>query len=104
MNFGQKSSRSRNRRLSNVRQRRQQHLLDVKVRSRRATQHRIRSAMGVTWKAVLLVALSGAGYAGAREAAKRLFFQNPDYQVKTIELETDGTLLREQVLKTADLH
>jgi len=33
MNFGQKSSRSRNRRVSNVRQRRQQHLLDVKVRS-----------------------------------------------------------------------
>jgi cell division septal protein FtsQ len=103
MSFRQRTSRTRNRRLSNVRQRRQQHLLDVKVRSRRATQHRIRSAMGVTWKAVLLVALCGAGYVGAREGAKRLFFQNPDYQVKTIELETDGTLQREQVLKAADL-
>jgi cell division septal protein FtsQ len=104
MSFVQRSSRASNRRLSNVRQRRQQHLLDVKVRSRRATQHRIRSAMGVVWKAVLLVALCGAGYAGAREAARRLFFQNPDYQVKTIELQTDGTLQREQVLKAADLH
>jgi len=104
MSFRQRNSRARNQRLSNTRQRRQQHLLDVKVRSRRATQHRIRSAMGVVWKAVLLVALCGAGYAGAREAARRLFFQNPDYQVKTIELQTDGTLQREQVLKAADLH
>ena len=60
--------------------------------------------MGVLWKGVLLVALCGAGYIGAREAARRLFFQNPDYQVKAIELETDGTLQREQVLKAADLH
>jgi cell division septal protein FtsQ len=104
MSFSQKRCRARNRRLSNVRQRRQQHLLDVKVRSRRAIQHRIRSAMGVVWKAVLLVALCGAAYAGAREGARRLFFQNPDYQVKTIELQTDGTLQREQVLKAADLH
>src|SRR5438132_5829087 len=104
MSFVQRSSRASNRRLSNVRQRRQQHLLDVEVRSRRATQHRIRSAMGVLWKMVLLVALCGAGYAGAREAARRLFFENLDYQVKTIELQTDGTLQREQVLKAADLH
>src|SRR5438046_1355924 len=104
MNFGQKSSRSRNRRLSNVRQRRQKHLLDVKVRSRRATQHRIRTAMGVLCRVILVAALCGAAYAGLREAARRLFFQNPDYQVKTIELQTDGTLQRDQVLKAADLH
>ena len=104
MSFRQKTSRTRNRRLSNVRQRRQQHLLDVKVRSRRATQHRIRSAMGMVWKAVLIVALCGAGYIGVREGAKRLFFQNPDYQVKRIELQTDGTLQREQVLKAAGLY
>jgi cell division septal protein FtsQ len=104
MNLNQRTSRARNRRLSNVRQRRQQHLLDVKVRSRRATQHRIRNAMGVLWKVILLVALCGAGYAGAREGAKRLFFENPDYHVKTIELQTDGTLQREHVLNAADLH
>jgi cell division septal protein FtsQ len=90
--------------MSNVRQRRQQHLLDVKVRSRRATQHRIRSAIGVVWKVVLVVILCAGGYAGARAAVKRLFFENPDYRVQTIELQTDGTLQREQVLKAADLH
>jgi cell division septal protein FtsQ len=104
MNFGQKSSRSRNRRVSNVRQRRQQHLLDVKVRSRRATQHRLRRAMSVLSRVILVAALCGAGYAGVREAARRLFFENPEFQVKTIELQTDGTLQREQVLKAADLH
>jgi cell division septal protein FtsQ len=104
MSFSQRRARARNRRLSNMRQRRQQHLLDVKVRSRRATQHRIGHAMGAVWKVVLLTALCGAVYGGAREAATRLFFQNPDYQVTTIELQTDGTLQREQVLKTADLH
>ena len=104
MSFRQRTSRTRNRRLSNVRQRRQQHLLDVKVRSRRATQNRIRSAMGMVWKLALVLILCVAGYAGAREAVKRLFFENPDYYVQTIELQTDGTLQREQVLKAADLH
>jgi POTRA domain, FtsQ-type len=87
-----------------VRQRRQQHLLDVKVRSRRAAQHRVRRGLGVLWKMFLLAGVCTGGYVGAREAATRLFFENPDYQVKTIELETDGTLQREEVLKAADLH
>src|SRR3954453_19752774 len=104
MSFSHRRSQARNRRVSNVRQRRQQHLLDVKVRSRRAAQHKVRSAMGMAWKIVLLAGLCTAGYVGAREAATRLFFENPDYQVKTIELQTDGTLQREDVLKTADLH
>ncbi len=104
MNFGQKSPRSRNRRVSNVRQRRQQHLLDVKVRSRRATQHRVRRAMGVLSRVILVAALCGAAYAGVRESAKRLLFENSDFQIKTIELQTDGTLQREQVLKAVDMH
>ena len=103
MNFVQKGSRSRNRRVSNVRHRRQQHLLDVKVRSRRVTQHRIRRVLVVLSRVVLLAGLCGAVYVGGREAAKRLFFENRDYQLKTIELQTDGTLQREHVLKVADL-
>jgi cell division protein FtsQ len=101
--LAQRRPRSRNRRVSNVRQRRQQHLLDVKVRSRRAAQHRARRIFGVLSRVILLAAVCAAIYAGAREAARRLFFENPDYQLKTIELQTDGTLQRDEVLRAADL-
>ena len=104
MNVRDKNSRLRNRRLSNVRQRRQQHLLDVKVRSRRATQHRVRSAIGAVSKIILIAAVLAAAYAGIRQGARRLFFENSDFQLKTIELQTDGTLQREQVLKASNLH
>jgi hypothetical protein len=60
--------------------------------------------MSVLWKILLLAGLCTGGYVGTREAAARLFFANPDYQVKTIELQTDGTLQREEVLKAVDLH
>jgi cell division septal protein FtsQ len=103
MRPGQRRSQSRNRRVSNVRQRRQQHLLDVKVRSRRVAQHRARKALAVFSRVILLAALCAAIYAGTREAARRLFFENPDYQLKTIELQTDGTLQREQILNAANL-
>jgi cell division protein FtsQ len=103
MTFVQKGSQSRNRRMSNVRRRRQQHLLDVKVRSRRVTQHRIRRALVVLSRVVLLAGLCSAVYVGAREATRRLFFENPDYRLKTIEVQTDGVLQREHVLNVADV-
>ena len=103
MRIVQRSSRLRNRRVSNFRQRRQQHLLDVKVRSRRAARHRTRRVLVVFSRLVLLAGLCAAVYLGAREGARRFFFENPDYQVRTIELQTDGTLQREQVLKVAGL-
>jgi cell division protein FtsQ len=103
MKLAPKSSQSQNRRASTVRRRRQQHLLDVKVRSRRVAQHRIRKALAVLSRVVLLAALCSAVYLGGREGARRLFFENRDYQLKTIELQTDGTLRREHVLNLADL-
>ncbi len=103
MRPAQRRPQSRNRRVSNMRQRRQQHLLDVKVRSRKAAQHRARRALAVLSRVILLAAVCAAIYAGTREAARRLFFENPDYQLKTIELQTDGTLQREQILNAADL-
>ena len=103
MRIVQRSSRLRNRRVSNFRQRRQQHLLDVKVRSRRAARHRTRRVLVVFSRLVLLAGLCAAVYLGAREGARRFFFENSDYQVRTIELQTDGTLQREQVLKVAGL-
>ena len=95
--------RPRNERVSNTRQRRQQHLLDVRVRSHKATQHRNRRVLVIVSK-VLLAGVVGAGiFFGVRFGAKRLFFENPDYQLSQIEVQTDGTLQRDQILKAAGL-
>ena len=94
----------RNQRVSNSRQRKQQHLLDVKVRSRKATQYRNRRILIAFSKLVLVLVLAIGGYLGVQFGAKRLFFENPDYQLRRIEVQTDGTLQREQILKVAGLH
>lgn len=100
----QQRSRARNRRLSTFRQRRQQHLLDVKVRSRKAVQHRNRKVLVAFSKIALVIALIFAIYVGGRIAAKRFFIDNPDYKLTKIEVQTDGTLQREQILNVANLH
>ena len=97
------NARPRNRRGSNIRQRRQQHLLDVKVRSRTAAQHRNRRILVFVSKICLLAATVAGVYLGGRRLANRFFFDNPDYQVNTIDVQTDGTLQREQVLREANL-
>jgi cell division protein FtsQ len=100
----QQRPRRRNLRVSNRRQRRQQHLLDVKVRSRKAVQHRNRRVLVFLSKIALVMALGAGIYIGARAGARRLFFENPDYRLSAIEAQTDGTLQREQILQTAGLH
>ena len=104
MTAAQKRPRPRNRRISNLRQRRQQHLLDVKVRSRKAAHHRNRKVLVTLSKLALVAGFCVAVYLGALEGAKRFFFENPEYQLKTIEVQTDGTLQRDQIVEVADLH
>ena len=99
----QQRPRARNQRVSSFRQRRQQHLLDVKVRSRKAVQYRNRKFLVLFSKIALVIALIAAIYVGARVAAKRFFIDNPDYKLSAIEVQTDGTLQREQILSVADL-
>jgi cell division septal protein FtsQ len=100
----QQRPRARNQRVSSSRQRRQQHLLDVKVRSRKAVQHRNRRFLIFFSKLAIVSALIAGIYLGARAATKRFFLENPDYQLSTIDVQTDGTLQREQILSVADLH
>src|SRR5213083_966935 len=95
--------RPRNQRVSNPRQRKQQHLLDVKVRARKATQYRNRRVLVFISKIVLAAAICAGIYFGARLGMRRFFFENPEYRLAMIDVQTDGTLQRDQVLKTADL-
>src|SRR5436190_7673092 len=103
MKLKNQGTRPKNERVSNSRQRRQQHLLDVRVRSHKATQHRNRRILVFLSKIVLVLVLAAGVVLGVRYGAKHFFFENPDYQLSQIETQTDGTLQREQILKTAEL-
>src|SRR5437879_12591835 len=100
----QQRTRARNQRLSSFRQRRQQHLLDVKVRSRKAVQYRNRKFLVLLSKIALVIALIAAIYVGARVAAKRFFIDNPEYTLSAIEMQNDGTIQPDKVLTLADFH
>ena len=93
-----------NQRLSTRRQRRQQHLLDVRVRSQRVSHHRNRRILVLLSKVVLGMALCAGVYYGVRQGLSHFFFDNPDYRLSMIAVQTDGTLQRDQVLRSAQLY
>jgi cell division protein FtsQ len=88
----------RNRRVSSKKQRKQQHLLDVKVRSRAANRQRDRRIL--TWLSVVVLvgAAIGGIMVGGRAALRRFFWQNPDYNLAEVQFHTDGSLTRDEVL------
>jgi cell division septal protein FtsQ len=92
-----------NKRASTSRQRRRQHLLDVKVRARRAAAVRTRGALLVVAGLISIVTLLAGLAFGAKRAVNALFFSNPDYAIKTIDVSTDGNLTREAVLRAAGI-
>ncbi|MHA3773517.1 FtsQ-type POTRA domain-containing protein [Verrucomicrobiota bacterium sgz303538] len=93
----------RNKRVSRPHQRRQQHLLEVSVRASKAREQRVRRVIGFLFKCVLLAALLGGAWIGAREAIQRFFWQNPSLFLTDVRVDTDGTLTREQILSTASV-
>jgi cell division septal protein FtsQ len=95
--------RTGNRRVSTSRQRKQQHLLDVRVRARRASHHRNRRLLLFISKIVLVIAVCAGLYYGVCTGLSRFFFDNPDYRLSTIAIRTDGTLQRDQILKAGGL-
>jgi cell division septal protein FtsQ len=92
-----------NRRVSTGRQRRQQYLLDVKVRAHQATVQRTQRAVFASCILVTVLAVVGGVTFGTKNALDALFFKNPDYRVKTIEVVADGNLTRETILRACKL-
>jgi cell division protein FtsQ len=98
-----KKPRKQNRRVSTSRQRRQQHLLDVRVRTRKAAARRTQQIF-FFFSLLLIFGSAVAGLAfGAKRALNAWFFENPDYAVRNIEVTTDGKLTRDAILKTANI-
>src|SRR6516165_3049681 len=98
-----KSVRKQNKRASTSRQRKHQHLLDVKVRAKKAASQRTQKAFFAVCGMVLLAAVCGAIAFGAKRILNTLFFANSDYSLKTIEVTSDGNLSRETIVRTADI-
>jgi cell division protein FtsQ len=94
-------SNARNKRVSNPRQRKQQHLLDVKLRSGKERARRVNAITGFVCKVVLIVGLAAGLWLGGKEALRNFVWENPDYFLREINVSTDGALTREQVLNAA---
>ena len=92
-----------NKRVSSTRQRKQQHLLDVKIRVGKERERRIRAVAVFFCKTVLAAALAAGAWHGGKEAWRHFVWENPDYFVREPDVKTDGTLTREQILAAADI-
>ena len=92
-----------NKRVSSTRQRKQQHLLDVKLRVGKERERRFRAVAGFVFKTILIGALVAGVWLGGKEAWRRCVWENPDYFVSEPDVKTDGTLTREQILGAAEI-
>jgi cell division protein FtsQ len=98
-----KTARRQNKRASSTRQRKHQHLLDVKVRAKNAAARRSQNVLLTVCGLVLIASVLGGIAFGAKRALNALFFANSDYALKTIEVTSDGKLSRETILRTAEV-
>jgi cell division protein FtsQ len=99
----QQRVRKQNKRASTSKQRKRQHLLDVKVRAKNVAARRAQNVL-LSVCGIILIASVLAGVAfGAKRILNALFFTNSDYALKTIEVRSDGNLTREAILRAADL-
>jgi cell division protein FtsQ len=96
-------TRPRNARTSTRKVRKQQHLLDVKVRSRKAAQQRNRFLVICLCKLILFAATVGGAVYGIRIGLERFLWANPDYNLTDVQITSDGTLLRSAIMETAGI-
>ena len=99
----QKRLRKQNKRASTSKQRKRQHLLDVKVRAKKAAARRTQNVLLSVCAFILIASVLGGVAFGARRILNALFFGNSDYALKTIEVSSDGNLTREAILRAADI-
>ena len=99
----QKRVRKVNKRASTSRQRKRQHLLDVKVRAKKVAARRTQGVLLTMCSFILITSVLGGIAFGAKRILNALFFANSDYALKAIEVTSDGNLTREAILRAADV-
>jgi cell division protein FtsQ len=98
-----KRPRKQNKRASTLKQRKRQHLLDVKVRAKKVAARRTQSVLLSVCGFILIASVLGGIAFGAKRILNGLFFANADYALKAIEVSSDGNLTREAILRAADV-
>lgn len=94
--------RPRNARLTTTKDRRKQFIIESVVKRRKRAS--LASAGRILWrvaKVAIVAAFVGGLYWGATEGYKQLFWENPDYALKEVRIQTNGSLTRDEVVKTA---
>jgi cell division protein FtsQ len=99
----QQRLRKQNKRASTSRQRKRQHLLDVKVRAKKVAARRTQSVLLTVCGFILIASVLGGIAFGAKRILNALFFANADYALKSIEVTSDGNLTREAILRAVNV-
>ena len=87
----------------NRRRKREEHILDVKVQSDYVTRERIERVI-VFVSGALIVGLLGFGlYWLTKFTAGKFFFDNPNFTIAHVQIESDGHLTREQILRRTNI-
>jgi hypothetical protein len=81
--------------------RQQQQLLEVRARWRTVAHARTAAIVKLSAKCVFILSLIGGAIYGGQRALDVLFYQNERYQVRHIEVQSDGNLTREEILNLA---
>lgn len=95
--------RGQNRKVTSTRQRRRQHLMEVKVRRETARRQNSRRVFGFLFRLCFFTLLIGGAYYGVREALSRFLFENPEYNVREIDVVVAGDMTRSDILQAAQI-
>jgi cell division septal protein FtsQ len=97
------NGKTRNKRISTARIRKQQHLLEVTVRADKARSMRNRAVASFICKTIFFSGLLVGAYIGGKELLRRFLWENPDYMITEIRVPQGGALQREQILEASGL-
>lgn len=93
--FRQKKTRSRR----TSRRRRRDHLLEVTATAETERRRRNQKLMLYAGEVVVVLGIIAFSWIGIRALLDSQIFRNPQYQVRVIEVDTDGVMTREQALE-----
>jgi cell division septal protein FtsQ len=87
-----------------ARKRRRDHLLEVTATAETERRRRNQKIFLYAGEAVVLLGIVAFSWIGIRALLDSQIFRNPQYQVRVIEVDTDGVMTREQALEKTGIH